>query len=540
MSPAARISLAIAVAWAGGFASFSGPGWSRLAAGLAVLLACAWLRSHIREAEPDARLRAAVRVFALALVSGLLARALGRVVIEVPAALWGLPIVGASLLLGGGDRFRRAGLAAGLAVGLALAAAIAGTWFEARAPQPRGLALSGPIIGVHPRQATAVRIDGFGPHDLVVDDYVDPPAGGQSDPQGYDPEGFAAWLELELRAIAATHYAGGPARAREAFANAEVHVADAIVPPAERDAYASLIGVEVRSGTTGEGSMVEFVCPGRTLGSASGLQPSRACPRKYIVDGSTGLGLSSRFPGYMEVRGRDRARIARAIGWPHGDARRDRRSLALESGAWLIALLLAGWALARRRSAELGDMAAALAGWAALALASIAATRIGAIGSLDATTGGPALLALALLALAPAREGDRPTLAWPIAGLLALIAASPLAGIGDVVSLLDATVEALVLGLGLDWSTSRALAGGLAVVVLAAGLGVCAGSLFQGREARQGRAEAIRLALALALGVALALRKPTDDLALLSVGCALLLAASVRIGRPTSSAPRLS
>lgn len=540
MSPAARISLAIAVAWAGGLGSFAGPGWARFAAGLAVMLGCVWLRSHVREQDSDARLHQVARMFALALLLGLLARALGRVIIEVPAALWALPIVAVSLLL------RRR---AGLALLLALAATLAGAWFEAGGLQPRGLVHSGPIIGVHPRQAVAVRIDGFGPHDLVVDDYVDPPHVDPPGGLGYDPEHWAAWLELELHAIAQTHYAQGPARAREAFANAEVRVVDAVVPPAEQQAYPSRLGVEVRSGTSGEGSRVEFVCPGRTVGANRSAAPesNHACPRKYVVDGSTGLGLRSRFPGYTEVRGRDRARLATWLGWPHADARRDRRSLALESGAWLLLLLVGAWALGRKSSSALGreddERASTLAGLAALGLAGIAV--IGSPAPIDASAGGPTLLAIAMLALAPTRPDAPPERdlvmpvmpVMPVIGLLALLAASPLAGSGDVLALLDRGVEALVLGLGLDWATSRALAGGLAVVALAGGLGVCAGALFESRERRheqalphaQRRGEAIRLGLALALAVALALRKPTDDLALLQGAAALLLASTLHV-----------
>jgi hypothetical protein len=145
-----------------------------------------------------------------------------------------------------------------------------------------------------------------------------------------------------------------------------------------------------------------------------------------------------------------------------------------------------------------------------------------------------------VLALTPTTSETSTAWVWPLAGLLALLAASPLAGTGDALALLDATVDPLVLGLGLGWSTSRALAGGLAVLALAAGLGACAGALFEPREARRGRPEAIRFALALAVAVALALRKPADDLALLSVGCVLFLAASIQFGGRRPGAPRLS
>lgn len=503
-----------------------------MAAALAVVLGCVWLRSRVRACESDARLHQVARMLALALLLGLLARALGRVLIEVPSALWALPIAGAGVLLGRDGRAPRAGLVLLLALG----AGLLGAWFESRGPQAHGLVHSGPILGVHPRQVVAVRIDGFGPHDVVVDDYVDPPGG-----LGYDPQAWATWLELELHAIAQTHYADGPARAHEAFANAEVRVIDA-----ELEADPSQLRVEVRSGTSGEGSKVEFVCPGRTLGAAAAPEPSRACPSKYVVDGSTGLGLSSRFPGDAQVRGRDRARLARSLGWPHAQARRDRRSLALESGAWLLLLVVGSFLASRRGSnakrAALDMRGSWLAGLAAIGLAGIA--LIGPHAPLDASVGGPTLLALAIVVLAPAAVGTAGReLVLPVAGLIVLLAASPLAGSGDVLALLDSCVERLVLGLGLDWQTSRALAGSLCVVVLAAGLGVGAPMLFGSREGQHGTdlgsdprpdpepsvpRAAIPFALALVVAVALALRKPVDDLALLQGAAALLLASTLQ------------
>jgi hypothetical protein len=133
-----------------------------------------------------------------------------------------------------------------------------------------------------------------------------------------------------------------------------------------------------------------------------------------------------------------------------------------------------------------------------------------------------------------------------------LLAASPLAGSGDVLALIDGSVERLVLGLGLDWATSRALAGGLAVVALMPGLGACADGLFESRERRHERAissasasaavsasaiasasvsprQVLRFGLALAVAAALALRKPTDDLALLQGALALLLASTLHV-----------
>jgi hypothetical protein len=143
-----------------------------------------------------------------------------------------------------------------------------------------------------------------------------------------------------------------------------------------------------------------------------------------------------------------------------------------------------------------------------------------------------------VLAPVPGARADEPPqrdFVLPTAGLLALLAASPLAGSGDVLALLDESLAPLVLGLGLDWATSRALAGSLCVLALVAGLGVCASELFDSRERRHERAisirwdKSIRFALALVVAVALALRKPTDDLALLQGAGALLLASTLHV-----------
>jgi hypothetical protein len=539
MSLPARTSLAIALAWAGGFGSLAVPGWWRLAAAALVIAACVNLRrERLGPAPEPARALVLGRVVALAVCLGLLARTLGRVLVEVPAALWALPLVGAALMLR--PARARGRVAAWLALPLALAAGLFGARFELGAPQARGAVFSGPIIGVHPRQATAVRIDGFGPHDIVVDDYVDPPGG-----LGYDPASWAERLELALRTIATTHYADGPARAREAFALAEVRLADAAVPPADLHLYESLLGVEVRSGTAGEGSRVEFVCPGQRVDPRGGAPQAieRACPRKYLVDGSAGLGLSRRFAGYTEVRGRDRLRLARVLGWPSGIARSDRRSLALESGLWLLALVLGAWALGRGRGRrEQAWVAASLAGACALGLALLAASVEGSGSAAAAGASfGPALLALALILLPADRPSEeRPDpLALPLAALLALLVASPLAGRGDGLDLHAAITKELVLGLDLPWSHARALAASAAVVVLAAGLGVCVAALVEvpifGGEGEPAGSERRhtpmlrRLGLSLVVGVALALRKPGDDLALLCGVAALLIAGSVRL-----------
>jgi len=540
MSLPTRACLAMALAWAGGFGLPGAPGsggwWGPLA--IAAAIASGWWlapAAPIGEAsrEPSTRSRASrvAELFALALVLALLARTLGRVIVASPAALYSVPVVGLALVLARSNR-RGSIYALTLALagfGLGLGAAMAGASLEARGPQARGAVLSGPVLGIHPRQAVAVKIDGYGPHDIIVDDFVDPPGG-----LGYDPIRWAARLELELHAIAQRRYADGPARAREAFARATVEARESVVVPAERDLYDSLLGVEVRSGTLGEGSRVEFVCPGQAWGPERALARgplARACPRKYLVDGSTGLGLSPRWPGYTEVRGRDRARLARALGWPTGEAAGDRRRLALESGAWLLIFVFAAgltaWltaAHARTQArAAVGMIAAALIGLALLAVLAPADPGFG-------SRGGPTWLAIWLILLPAGRDRRHPRLlALACALLLGLIAGSPLAGRGDAIELLTASREALV-ALGLDWATAGAIAGAAAVLALGVGLAIAAATLVDragSTSNRERRHVGATFGLALALGVGLALRKPGEDLALLQGAAAVLLLASV-------------
>jgi hypothetical protein len=527
MSLPTRACLAMALAWAGGFGL---PGASGIEL---VLLAVALALGFWLTPDPDRPVTRGANVLAmlaLALLLGLLARTLGRVVIATPAALWSLPIALLVLPIAGRGRpWSRPLLLAPVLVGLALAAAVFGASFEAGGPQPNGRVYGSPVLGVHPRQAVSVRIDGFGPHDIIVDDYVDPPGG-----QGYDPTRWAARLEAELHAIATLHYAEGPARARVAYADAQVEVHEALVPAAERHLYASMQGLEVRSGTTGEGSTVEFVCPGQPLdprGGSASAAIGRSCPRKYLVDGSTGLGLASRFPGHTQVVGRDRVRVAHLLGWPSGDEVDDRRSLALESGIWLLALVIACWLLGRSRErSEAARVGAGMIGIMCLGvvlLVLLAPPRAAA-----SAQGGPTLLAI-LLVLVPARRNAEPA-ALPCALALGLLALSPVAGRGDAIELLASTRDAL-LELGLSWSTAVALAGSLAVVVLAVGGGIAAVALIEHDPRpirRREKSHMLALGLALACGIGLALRKPTDDLALLQSAAALLTLALVRLRSP--------
>lgn len=530
MSLPTRACLAMAIAWAGGFGL---PGPPTLALPLlAIAVALGWWMTPDLE-RPTTRGAGIVGMLALALLLGLLARTLGRVVITTPATLWSLPIIGLALVIAGRRRAAWELALAPILVALALAASVFGASFEGAGPQPHGRVYGSPVLGVHPRQAIAVRIDGHGPHDIIADDYVDPPGG-----QGYDPARWAEHLETELHAIAEQHYADGPARARAAYAGAEVEVHEALVPAAERDLYGSLLGLEIRSGTLGEGSMVELVCPGQPLDPRSDTidTTARSCPRKYLPDGSTGLGLAARFPGYTQIVGRDRARLARWLGWPSGDAKQDRRALALESGAWLLTITLACWLLARSR--ERGDAVARRGAMTiGLALLSLLAIAL-LVPPSDASTdhGGATLLAILLLLIPARAKSERAALPYALACalVLVLLAASPMVGRGDAIELLAITRDGL-FELGLAWPIASALAGSLAAAALTIGAGISAGALIDraravgdlGRERRH--AALLALLAALAVGLGLALRKPVDDLPLLHGAAALLTLALFRL-----------
>ncbi|MBK8266185.1 MAG: hypothetical protein IPK80_33270 [Nannocystis sp.] len=256
-----------------------------------------------------------------AVVGAVAALGVGGLLVAFPAAIPGLAVIGAAAAAL--PRLRGRGRAFGLVVAvLSLPAAAAlGARIEASGTQARGFATSGPIFGVHPFQATAVVIDGYGPFDLPINDYVEP-----SGWRGYGPEALAAALEMALHRIAELHFSeDGPARAREAFAGARVAV---FTSPGirERRSGAAASEAELRlridSGTTGQGSRVEIVCPG-TRSDPRGLQPDgvmeRMCPDRFAGEGSAGLGLTGRWTGYAEGRGNERMSAARLLGWTRSD-----------------------------------------------------------------------------------------------------------------------------------------------------------------------------------------------------------------------------
>lgn len=461
-----RRSLAIACLAASGIVlPYSGSlGWLLAVIGVALLAALAfgWRERTSRSLHPR------TQALALALLLALLLRSLARLLVSVPTLVPGLALVLLVLVL----LARRAS-----GVGLVLLALVAGTGLggvlEREGPTPRGRAVSSPLLGVHPRQAVAVTIDGYGPHDLIADDFVEP-----SGAQGHDPRRWAARLESELHRVAALHYAEGPARAREAFAAAEVVVVAPALAPEDAAKLGIPSGVEVRSGTTGEGSSVAFGCPGALLGPARAAAPRTSeCPHKYARDGSTGLGLSPRWAGYTELRGRDRLRLARVLGWPSGVPEHDTRRLAIE-------------------------------------LALLAFASFAAIAWLARSPAGPSLDPLALLA------------ALLVVGLALLDASPP--GHAGVVALSEALHAPLVLELGASWSLARSGAGIVVVLALLPGTIACAREL--ALADRPSHPWLLTLVLLLALG----LRKPGDDPALLACAVALLLATSLE-GPPTRS-----
>lgn len=328
--------------------------------------------------------------------------ALGDVLVAYPAALGALPVLVLGALLRG--KLRGPGLW-GLALVLPLAGWMAND-IEAEGEMARGYAHSGPIAGVHPFQMTSVAIDGYGPFDLSVNDFVEPDGS-----RGYGPGDLALTWERTLRALADIHFPDGPARARKAFGEATVEVGEL---PQLRDEQHNPIsmGLRVTSGTHGERSRVEFVCPARVLDP----RPRRpdnvmrdACPDKYAAEGSAGLGLTGRWAGYTEGRGNARLSLAHLLGATRTDDRAGERVLQLERTAWAAGLLVLVVALARRR--QVGINVAQLAGSAAL---------LGLVLALAAT------VAVVRTPLVPA-VGPAGAIGWGVGSVLA--AATGLAGV---------------------------------------------------------------------------------------------------------------
>lgn len=451
---------------------------------------------------------------ALALLLALLLRSLARVLVSVPMLVPGLVL--ALLVLG-----LVAGRSGARATSLVLVALVAGTALGERLEREgptQGRVDSSPLLGVHPRQAVAITIDGYGPHDVIADDFVEP-----SGVQGHDPQRWAARLESELHAIAARHYAEGPARAREAFAAATVVVVTPALVPEDAAKLAIVTGIAVRSGTRGEGSSVAFGCAGAVLDPRRDAGPHASeCPHKYARDGSTGLGLSPRWPGYTELRGRDRLRLATLLGWPNGTPEHDAQVLALELALLALALLAALAWISRGTSRPTLD-----------GLALLAALLVVGLALLDARPPALARDPSAMLVLAPLlfvgrRDRGRPSVGLLLAlALIVIGGGSALAGHAGVVALGEALLEPLVLELGASWSLARGTAGLLLALALLPGAIACAREL--GAPPHPRRTPWLLVAgLLLVLGP----RKPGDDPALLACAVALLLATSLTAARP--------
>jgi hypothetical protein len=286
------------------------------------------------------------------------ARSIGALMVAYPASIWGLALALAGAAAMRWIHARRTGVAVALLLALLVpVAGVLGTRYEAGAAGARAVAHSGPILGIHPFQATAVLIDGHGPFDLPVNDYVEPDGH-----RGYGPEALAAAIELALNDIARIHFADGPARARMAFGEA---TAVAAWIPAVRETLSreppqpEQPHFEVTSGTFGRRSRVEFVCPGSRNDPRGWQRASvmkRMCPDKYASEASAGLGVTGRWAGYTEIRGNERLSLARLMSWTRSDDAEGRRIVELEQRAWawcLLALVLLAF-LGRRRATVAG------------------------------------------------------------------------------------------------------------------------------------------------------------------------------------------
>ncbi len=484
-------------------------------------------------------------------VLAIAARVIAALCVEVPSVIAALVVL---VVLAPMLARPRARLAASLAIvvaGAALVAAGMTTRFEAAGPGARGFAHTGPILGIHPFQTAAIVIDGFGPFDLPINDYVEPDGS-----RGYGPVALAEALQRDLAAIAEQQFApavdrsAAAARGYAAFAGARVEAIDMPAvqerldrPPERGDREPRLL---VWSGTTGPRSRVEFLCPGsrndpRPRGADDVMQ--RMCPDKYSSEASAGLGLTGRWTGYTEGRGLARLSLARALGWSRGDVREAAATGLWERRlwAWLVLALLVPLVLWPAGARGLARAAAGVSAAAVAVLVGMSvctwpevqvsllerATPWASPWRLGAWT--PAL-AIALMAGLGRRAAIVPavTLAvgtWAVAGALAAtLWVGPIAD--DPAALVAGLAGVAVRATDLDLATAEAIA---ASVVLAGMLGVIAAVLGPGMQRVQGlvqgRVRWIGLAALGAAGLLVLSRKTLGGAALLTPALALALVA---------------
>lgn len=456
------------------------------------------------------------------------------VTVAFPGAVWALPVVLLGVAAAGwaGPRARLP-----VAIGMALLVPASGVWgarHEAAGADAHGWAHSGPIHGIHPFQMTAIRIDGYGPFDIPINDYVEP----EGD-RGYGPTEYADALERALHRIAEVHFADGPARAQRAFAGATV---EASSMPAVEETLGVSPGAEVqprvlvRSGGWGQHSSVQFVCPGKRDepgGPEADNLLSRMCPNKYASEASAGLGVTGRWPGYAEGRGQPRSGIAPAQGQTRTpDARggkvvRSERLLgaALWLGLGLLVLLVPRSRVLLVRGAPRLTGAVAVAGvTAALVLAFESSAGTGRVGMFESTGQSvswsawlPAMLLLAGMPEIRARAAGAST-TWGSAALVIAVAAvaGSLAHTTWIVPSLRAVpgeagpLQAWIIGAGDLLASARGMdvfetEHGIAAMVVAllagaawAVLGRAATSVAEQLPQLQARAEAVRVPVAAA------------------------------------------
>lgn len=306
-------------------------------------------------------------MLATVVVATVAARAASSIVVAYPAAVWGL-MAGAfgGLMLTLLPAVRGRWVLTLIVAALVPLAGIAGQRWEDAGTQARGWAYSGGILGIHPFQTTAVVVDGYGPHDIPINDYVEPDGG-----RGYGPDELAAALQNSIRALGRLHYADGPVRARMAFEN--VHVVagthDALRERLDREPFEPTISrLQFFSGTTGQDSSFAFVCPGQRE-DPRGVLPDTVtnamCPSKYITEASAGIAVTGRWTGYTEARGQERFGLARQVlGGTRTDDEQGAAVIEREVrwGAWLLLLGVALVALPRPDSDSAQRGLIALAG----------------------------------------------------------------------------------------------------------------------------------------------------------------------------------